>query len=126
MKINNIPLRCPKSKKKWFYFNLNAYRNAHFQVLSKTKRWFTEWLMSRKIKQRCPTYPLELNYTIWPRRKADLMNIGAVLDKYMQDALIKKRIIKDDNVEIIKKVTFEFCGYDKEGRASLEIKTYKS
>lgn len=126
MKINNIQLRCPKSSRKWFYFNLNNYRNAHYQILAKTKIWFTEWLLTRKIKQHCPEYPLELHYKIYPRRKCDIMNIGSVLDKYMQDALIKKKIIKDDNVDVVKKVTFEFCGYDKEGKASLEIKSYKA
>jgi hypothetical protein len=125
MKIHNIPLRCPKSSRKWFYFNLNNYRNAHHQVLSKSKNWFTSWFYCLDIKQKCPEPPLELNYQIWIKRKADLMNIGSVVDKYMQDALVKKRIIKDDNVDIVKRVTFEFMGYSKEGNASLEIKAYR-
>ena len=105
MKIHNIPLRCPKSSRKWFYFNLNNYRNAHYQVLNKTKEWFTTWFMLLKTKQKSPAPPLELEYKIWLRRKSDLMNIGSVVDKYMQDALVKKRIIKDDSVEFVKKVS---------------------
>lgn len=125
MKIHNIPLRCPKSSRKYFYFNLNNYRNAHHHLLNKTKRWFTEWFLLKQIKQTCPEPPLTLEYKIWLKRKADLGNVGSVLDKYMEDALVKKRIISDDNVNIIKKITFEFCGYAKEGHASLEIKAYR-
>lgn len=124
MKINNIPLRYPKSARKYFYFNLNNYRNAHYQILNNAKRWLTTWVLLLKIKQRCPEPPLELKYTIYLKRKADLANVGSVVDKFMQDALIKKKIIKDDNIDIIKKVSFEFGGYDKEGRATLEIKKY--
>lgn len=125
MKIHNIPLRCPETKQKYFYFNLNNYRNAHFQVLNKTKKWFETWFMLLAVKQKCPEPPLELIYKIWLKRKADLGNVGSVVDKYMEDALVKNRIIKDDNVDIVKKISFIFCGYDKEGRASLEIKPYR-
>jgi len=127
MNIHDIPLRCPKSSRKYFYFNLNNYRNAHYQVLNRTKRWFLEWFLLKKINQKCPKPPLELNYRIWPKRKADLGNIGSVLDKYMEDALVKKGIISDDNVDIVQKISFEFCGYSgrKDGHASLEIKEYR-
>ena len=125
MKIHNIPLRCPKSSRKYFYFNLNVYRNANHHLLNRVKRWFTEWFLLLQTKQKCPEPPLELNYKIWLKKKADLTNVGTVVDKFMQDAMVKKRLIKDDNVDIVKKVTFEFGGYAKEGHASLEIKAYK-
>ena len=125
MKIHNIPLRCPKSSRKWFYFNLNIYRNANHHLLGRVKIWFTQWFFLKQTNQKCPKPPLELEYKIWLRRKADLMNFGSVIDKFMEDALVKKGIIKDDNVDIIKKVSFEFCGYAKEGHASLEIKSYR-
>lgn len=43
------------------------------------------------------------------------MNAGSIADKYFQDALVKLGVIKDDNAEIVRFVSFEFMGYDKIG-----------
>lgn len=119
--LRNIPLQCNVSTKKKFHFNLNQYRNAHYQVLNRAKRWFEIWVLMQPGKQAMFNGPVEIHYRFWLKRKADLMNYGAVVDKFMQDALVKKRIIPDDNVDIVKSLTFDFCGYDKVGRASVEV-----
>ena len=52
------------------------------------------------------------------------MNYGSVVDKFLQDSLIKKQSIPDDNVDSVKSLTFDFCGYDKVGRANVEVREW--
>ena len=123
-RLRNIPLQCNVSANKRFHFNLNQYRNAHYQVLNKAKHWFETWVMLQNSKGKMFSCPVEIHYEFWLKRKSDLMNYGAVVDKFMQDALIKKRIIPDDNVDVVKSLTFDFRGYDKAGRANVEIREW--
>ena len=123
-RLKNIPLYCHVGKKR-FHFNLNHYRNAHYQVLNRAKRWFEGWVLIQNTKAKRFKTPVEIHYQFWLTRKSDLMNYGAVVDKFLQDALIKKRIIQDDNVDIVKHISFDFCGYDKVGRASVEVRQWK-
>lgn len=122
MIINNIPIFCFVTKKKKFWFNLNNYRNAHFRVLDKTKKWFTEWFFSQKIKVKKFKKPVEIKYYVSPKKRSDLMNVGSVVDKFMEDALVKRGILEDDNCQWVKKVSFEFMGYSKYGNVDMEIK----
>jgi len=123
-RLKNIPLQCNVSTRKKFHFNLNQYRNAHYQVLNKAKRWFTLWVLAQNSNCKRFDCPVEIHYQFWLKRRADLMNYGSVVDKFMQDALIKKQIIPDDNVDIVKSLTFDFCGYDKVGRANVEVREW--
>lgn len=125
MKIKNIPTHCHVSTKKKFWFNINNYRNAHYQVLNKVKRWFHGWFMTRKIKHKKFSDPVQIEYTLWLKKGSDMMNVGSIVDKFMQDALVHRGILKDDNCDHVKKVSFEFAGYSKNGEVTMEIRKYR-
>jgi hypothetical protein len=100
------------SSKKKFNFNLNQYRNAHYHTLNKAKKFFDTWLSMQNIDAVFDC-PVSIYYDIYPKRKSDLMNYGAVIDKFLQDALVNRGVIPDDNVDVVKSVAFDFGGYDR-------------
>ena len=77
--------------------NLNWYRNAHFQILNKTKQlYFPISFEKFKAENIAVSYCL-----IWnSARRTDLMNWIAVADKYFMDWLVASRCIPDDNISI--------------------------
>ena len=102
--------RCP--------MNMNFYRNVHHITNNQLKKMFVDVIKSQhgglcKFSKRI-TGPFRFTYTIYPERKSDVMNVGAVLDKYASDALIERGLIKDDNCMVVRELTFRFGGYDKE------------
>lgn len=128
MRITGIPLRTPKNKKQWIALNLNSYRNNHYQVNNKAKRYIADVIRELCCGKEAPKPPLQLTYRIYrpTRRKADLANIGAVLDKFVSDGLVHAGLIEDDNTDFIKRVIFEDGGVDKHNpRADLEVITCK-
>lgn len=118
-----LPIEIKQSKKKMFKCNLNVYRNTHYRTLNTVKNNYKDifWMLYGD----CPVEPSKLcrlHYTIYFRdnRAADLMNVGAVVDKFASDCLTEFGYIEDDNRRILKKVSFEDGGIDRENpRAEL-------
>lgn len=129
MIINNIPLTINVSKNKKVSLNLNTYRNLHYQANNKAKHQLATFIkLYGSFDGVVAAPPFEMVYTIYRRTKirADLMNIGSIVDKYVSDALVTLGYFPDDNTDIIKKVTIIDGGIDKENpRANLEIKAYR-
>ena len=111
-----LPLDVYYSKKKKFILNLNNYRNAHYRVLALAKKIYSEDLVT-KI-QDLPRFsdPVRLTYIYYARsnRRLDISNPCSVIDKFACDALVKARIIEDDNFNQIKEVVYKFGGVDKD------------
>ena len=130
MIIDNIPLRVQRTKNHWQWLNLNSFRNNHYQVNNKMKHRFSSDLMAAigdRVKE-CPEPPVELIYTIYrrDRRKIDLGNIGAILDKFTSDALVYCKMLPDDNTDYIRAITYIDGGVDKQNpRATLEIRHWE-
>lgn len=115
----SIPRKKAKSKK--VDLNLNQYRNLHWGSESENKKYFSnlfglmDWF-DFKLKA-----PYKFYYFIHITKEiADLMNVGAILDKYLCDMLVEADVIKDDNVTVlnrcefiydtsITKTTFDLC-----------------
>ena len=120
-----LPLEIRQSKKKMFRCNMNIYRNTHGKTLAKIKKEFTS--LFGFIYGHAHIEPIKqcsLKYVIFfPDNKvADLMNVGSVVDKFASDCLTKFGYIEDDNRRILKKVSFEDGGIDRENpRAELEL-----
>jgi len=128
VKITGIPLRAPKNKHQGISLNLNCFRNSHYQVNNKIKKYIEEIVAVKCKGKTTPDPPLKLTYRIFrkSRRKADLANIGSVLDKFVSDGLVLCGVIPDDNTNIIKCVVFEDGGVDKANpRADLLIEKYQ-
>ena len=128
IKINSIPLRVPITKRKMGSLNLNTFRNYHYQILNKMKKYMHQWVKDNQPKQLKITPPVELTYTIYrsSKRRVDLLNVGSIVDKMVSDAIVLIGILPDDNTDYIKRVTFIDGGVDKQNpRADLIIKTIK-
>lgn len=123
-----IKLTCPvkiemgSKKLRTYYLNLNNYRNWHYQVSNKLKVMF-KGLMHSQLKDIKPVKEVHsITYTIFfgSKRRADLMNIGTVVDKFLCDALQEYNIIPDDDKEFLHTFIFEYGGIDK-GNPRVEV-----
>lgn len=116
-----LPWYITLSLKTIFYINLNNYRNAHYQTLSKAKKLFGE-----EVFQQIFTLPkmkkVKLVYTIFPQRKCDISNVCSIADKFFCDELVKNKKLVDDDFKHVVEVVYKFGEADKENpRIEVEI-----
>lgn len=118
------PLYVMQSKTKKFYFGLNIYRNAHYQLNNKTKIAYKEAIKSQI--QDLPVFEkIVLRYTLFPKTKklCDISNILSIHDKYFCDALIELGKLPDDNYLYLPKVIYRIGNIDSiNPRVEIEIK----
>lgn len=108
--------------------NLNIYRNLHHMTLNQAKI-----AMKDCVRVALPIMPANVEpppyrftYTIFPKtgRALDLGNVGSIVQKFTDDALVELGIIKDDNHKIVSEVMYKFGGVDKDNpRAELQIES---
>lgn len=105
--------------------NLNIYRNAHHYTLNQAKIELKSHVEQNICaKTEIGAGPWEFTYTIFPAtgRAFDLGNVGSIVQKFTDDALVELGIIKDDNYKIVRRVVYAFGGIDKENpRAELTV-----
>ena len=119
-----LPRKTKKDKK--IAINLNTYRNLHFIVENQSKRLFKELIHSDLIGVKF-TKPITIHYEIFvaSARLSDIDNVGSIVSKYFQDAIVECGLIEDDNYLWIKKIEFEFGGIDRDNpRAIATITEY--
>lgn len=112
--IVHLPLAV-KPSKKWFYVNLNQYRNYHPFLLNKAKVMYKE-VIQRQL-QKLPVFSkVRLTYTYYPRdkRESDLGNVCSVHDKFFSDALVEAGKLHDDNHKYIPEINFRRGVIDKQ------------
>ena len=122
-----LPLEVYYSKNKKFILNLNNYRNAHYRILSASKKIYTEDLLERikDLPKFSDVVSLEYVYYAKSKRRLDVSNPCSIIDKFTCDALVKAEIIEDDSSKQIKKVSYIFGGVDKNNpRCELTIKCF--
>ncbi len=93
--------------------NLNNYRNAHHAKTSKAKIIFKESIW--KDLQDLPQFGrVAFLYTLYPKtnRECDVMNFGAVVDKFFSDAFVEAAKLHDDNYKYLPEVGFQFGSVD--------------
>lgn len=95
------------------YLNLNQYRNWHYAVSNNLKKNFKESIASELFFNIKGEVQVEYFYYAPDKRKRDLMNVVAVVDKFFQDALVERGCIEADDTSIVKKVSVEYKGIDK-------------
>jgi len=123
----DLPIEVYYSKKKKFILNLNNYRNAHYRVLSISKRLYSENLVPRLKGFDRFTEPVSLTYTYYARskRRLDISNPCSIIDKFTCDALVKAEILEDDSFKQIKEVVYKFGGVEKDNpRCELVISKF--
>jgi Holliday junction resolvase RusA-like endonuclease len=111
-----LPLEVYYSKNKKFILNLNNYRNAHYRILSNSKKIYTDNLIPELKELSRFTEPVTLTYTYYAKtkRRIDISNPCSIIDKFTCDALVKAGVLKDDSFEQVNKVVYKFGGFDKE------------
>ncbi len=99
----DMPLYCRIGikKPKNHYFNLNNYRNWHYQVSNNLKKWYKEIagakLTDENAKVMCR--PVQLTFILYrkDKRKGDRSNVLSVHEKFFCDALVELGYIGDDS-----------------------------
>ena len=86
-----------KRKRKRYYFNLNNYRNWHYQVNNHLKRSYKA-LVAPQIKNKVFRY-VKLTFTLYrtDKRRVDRSNVLSIHEKFFCDALVESGCIIDDN-----------------------------
>lgn len=125
--IISLPLEIFYTSNKKMRLNLNQYRNAHYFTLSSVKNDFNRQVDTLLKNIKPITSRVILNYTLFPSRKSDVNNVCSIVDKFFEDLLVIKKILPDDNCEIVVGSIFSFGGYDKVNpRCEVEILSIES
>lgn len=111
-----IVLEIGVNKKKNYYLNLNKYKQWHFQESNNIKRTFKLETLECMRELQKVTKPCKMTYTIYysTKRAFDLDNIGSIVAKFTQDALVELEILEDDDYHHIVEVQFLYGGVDKD------------
>lgn len=119
----SVPLKVKVSKNKHFILNLNNYRNAYYRTLNNAKQNFTDIILSMALPRQ--TFDkIRIHYKIYPpsNRLYDGNNIICIVNKFLEDALVKRGIIKDDNIKHVSCYTWQPMPPDKDNpRVEVEI-----
>lgn len=108
-----------------YYLNLNGYRNWHYQISNKLKILFKEQVKGNL--DFCFSHKVEITYHYYApdRRKRDLMNVIAVVDKFFQDALVEEGCIPTDDTDTVVQITSIYAGIDRDNPRIEAIITHK-
>jgi hypothetical protein len=113
----NINIRLPIHWKIWWkteFVWLNFYRNAHYRVLAKFKKEYTDSLFPFLKWKKLQT-PISITYIFHPSRATqDMDNCVSITWKFLQDSLVHYWVIPNDNYENISLITSMVWEKDKE------------
>jgi len=123
-----IPRKTKPGKK--YSLGLNNYRNWQHHESNALKILYKEIVAKavEKAEGKLGKPPYKFTYTIFysTKRLFDLANIGAVVQKFADDALIELKLLEDDNYTFIPEIEYKFGGIDKENpRAELIISEFR-
>jgi Holliday junction resolvase RusA-like endonuclease len=102
-----------KRKKKNYWLTQNNYRNWQFHLSNDLKKQFKEEISIPELDT--PLAGAKIKYVFYfpTHQRRDIGNMLAVVSKFTEDALVAAGIIKDDDYTILKKISGEYGGYDK-------------
>lgn len=93
--------------------NLNQYRNWYYRASNNIKIKFKEEVRGSLGFSFLGKVQIDYIYYAPDKRKRDLMNVIAVVDKFFQDAMTDNRCIASDDTSTVIKVTSEYAGIDR-------------
>ena len=117
----SMPLFCIKTRKTKkdlkLIFNLNNFRNWHFQVQNFAKQWYTATATPKLRDFKVPDgRPISLTLTLYKasRRVCDRANVLCMHEKMVCDAMQKAGCIVDDNDKYIHSTHYLGGGMDRD------------
>ncbi len=109
-----VPIYFKSTKKKTVMLGLNWYRNAHYAVLDKAKKFILSVVEDSIEGDPILEGKIHAHYKIYLKRKgSDGGNVRSVAEKFALDAIQKSGYIVDDHAEIITSDSSEYF-FDKE------------
>ncbi len=105
-------------KPKNFHFNMNNYRNWHYQVSNNLKKEYKAIVRVKISMFRLEEWldtPYRLHYVLWKKdkRKVDRANVLSIHEKFFCDALVELDYMPDDNDDYISSSHYYTGGIDK-------------
>lgn len=113
-----------KKKSRFIMLGMNWYRNSNHHLSNEIKKHYHE-LVKEQLEafEGCMLGKYKVKYKLFYKSKSqDMMNIVAVIDKFVQDGIVEFGLVKDDNVQYCKRVVCEVAEQDKENpRIEIEL-----
>ena len=111
-----ISLEAGIRSKKTYHLNLNQYNKWYFQEKNQIKKLFKVKVAKAIRALKKVTKPCKITYVIYfyNKRLFDIDNVGCVLTKFNNDALVELGILTDDNYTMIPELVYKFGGVDKD------------
>ena len=108
--------------KRFYSVNLNTFRNLYYITKNQMKKKYTELVMKELSGCKCHFEAVNIHYKIYfgDRRRHDVTNVVAMVDKFLEDALVKCHIIDDDDYKHVRKGSWEYGGI-KPGKPEIEV-----
>lgn len=125
-----LPIYWNRTKTNQELVSMNKFRNYHYTMQNKIKKDFD--LLARAELLKCDRIKISGEYKIkyilfYKNSGSDLMNVVALIDKFLQDTLQKMSITENDNVRFCKYVVAAVGGKDKENpRVEIEVEAVKN
>lgn len=110
-----------KTKKdKTFLVGLNWYRNAHYMINNKVKKYYHELVEEQSDGKSFDR--IVVKYRIYAKRNGtDGHNIRSIIEKYFLDGLVECGIIEDDDTEHVLGSASEFYIDKDNPRCEIEL-----
>jgi hypothetical protein len=103
--------------------DLNWYKNAHYGLVNKVKRFY-HTLVSDLITKHTPRFKgkVHIKYQIYLHINNDGGNVRSVIEKFLLDSLRDNGIIPNDNIKFIISDNAEYFVDDSNPRCMVYIK----
>jgi hypothetical protein len=108
-------------KKKTLWLNLNNIHTMHHHQYNNVKKKMKAIINDIGLKFYYEKYEVHYGVYLPDRLKRDVANVGAVVDKFVCDALQDLGFTPDDNYWYLQKVTYEYMGYDPDKQGYVEV-----
>ena len=109
-----LPIYFQQTKAKTVMTSMNWYRNAHYYAQNNFKKHFADLLVPQLATLEPYKGLYQVSYTLYYKNPAcDLTNICSLMSKVFNDVLQDQGLVVNDNVQWLKKETFEVGGQDK-------------
>jgi len=102
-------------KKKTIWLNLNNIHTMHHQQYNGVKKKMKKIISELELDFYYDTYKVHYGVYLPDKLKRDVANVGAVVDKFVCDALQDLGFTAEDNYEYLQHITYEYMGYDPDG-----------